>query len=122
MSFFSHCAKDGTSFGCEGGGSGGGQFGALIPGFFGGGFLTVAEWARGAGVGRVLVSAAAGAVIVDGGAWSLGGGGAWSLGGAWGLGLEYWTIICSLAWLPLFGLKHLLAVEKEDGVIIRKPP
>lgn len=38
---FSHCAIDGTSFACDGGGSGGGQFGALSPGFFGGGFLTL---------------------------------------------------------------------------------
>lgn len=36
---FSHCAIVGTSFVCDGGGRGGGQFGALTPGFFGGGFL-----------------------------------------------------------------------------------
>lgn len=38
----SHCAIEGTSFACDGGGSGGGQFGALSPGFFGGGFLGMA--------------------------------------------------------------------------------
>lgn len=36
-----HCATGGTAFPWDGGGSGGGQFGALRPGFLGGGFLMV---------------------------------------------------------------------------------
>lgn len=73
----SHCAIDGTAFGCDGGGRCGGQFGALTPGFFGGGFFWLA---LGAGTGWVLVSVLAGAAV--------GGVGAWNLGGAGGLTLE----------------------------------
>lgn len=112
---FSHCATEGTAFPCDGGGSGGGQFGALTPGFFRGGFLRLAGWARGAGVGRALASAAAGAVV--------GCGGAWGLGGAGGLGLEKWTVNCSLAWLDGVLLKDLFAVrwEKENRGIKGNP-
>ena len=77
---FSHCAIDGTAFGCDGGGRGGGQFGALSPDFFGGGFFWLAVWALGAGTGWVLVSVLAGAAA--------GGRGTWNLGGAGGLCLE----------------------------------
>lgn len=115
-----HCTKEGTCFGCDGGGSGGGQFGALSPGFFGGGFFTLATWARGAGVGWVLVSAGAAAAATATGA-VVGGGGAWSLGGPGAFGLENWTVTCSVA---LLGVKDLFAVwkEKTDTGNIRKTP
>jgi len=86
----SHCAMEGTSFGCDGGGSGGGHFGALTPGFFSG-FLMLTVGAKGFGSG--LVSAAA----VTG----VGGAGAGTLGGAGAFILEYWTVICSLALVVL---------------------
>lgn len=112
---FSHCATDGTAFPCNGGGSGGGQFGALAPGFFRGGLLRLAVWARGAGFGRVLVSAGTGAVAG-------GGGGPWGLG-AGSLGLENWTISCSLAWLAWVTFIDLFAVGWEKGRGIKgKPP
>lgn len=69
--------------------------------------MRLADTARGAGVGWVLVSTAAGAVV--------GGGGAWSFGGAGALGLEYLTVTCSLAWLTLVTLKHLFGLY---GVVI----
>lgn len=75
----SHCAIEGTSFVCDGGGSGGGQAGALSVGFFTGGFLGPA---RGVGIGGVLVSTAA-AVVFGGG----GGGRPWTLGATWGFSL-----------------------------------
>lgn len=114
MSFFSlraHCAIDGTSFACDSGGSGGGQFGALSPGFFVGGFLMLVVWVRGAGTGKAFVSL--GAVLGTGGAWSLGG-----PGGPGGLGLENWTVNCSFGWIGLFTLKDLFAVEWEKWRIV----
>lgn len=80
MCQFSHCPIEGTAFACDGGGRGGGQFGALSPGFLAGGFLRLADTPRGAGVGWILMSTAGGAFV--------GGGGADSLGGAGGFGLE----------------------------------
>lgn len=68
----SHCATVGTSFACDGGGRGGGQFGTLTPDFFTGGFLMLV---RGGGVGR-------------GPAPAVGGGGAWGFGGPGALCLE----------------------------------
>lgn len=82
---------------------GGGQFGALSPGFFVGAFLVLAARPLGAGVGRALVFAVPGAVV----------GG----GGAWGLGLEKWTVNCSFTWSVT--LKILFAVgweEKNEGI------
>lgn len=75
---FSYCDTEGTSLGCEGGGSGGGQFGALTPGLFTGGFLTLGCGARGAGFGGGFVSsraALAAGVRVEAGT-AAGGGGA----------------------------------------------
>lgn len=69
---FSHSATEGTVFLCGAGGTGGGQFGALSPGFFARGFLVLAARPLGAGVGLVLVFAAPGAVVGGGGAWGLG--------------------------------------------------
>lgn len=103
----SHCAIDGTAFACDGGGRGGGQFGALSPPFFEGGFLRLAWRARGAGVGWVLVSAATGAAAV------VGGGGARGLIGAGAFGFENWTVTCSLAWLALLTLKDLFGLYGE---------
>lgn len=75
-SFCSHCATEGTSLGCEGGGSGGGQLGALTPCLFSGGFLTLGCGARGAGLGLVTSGAALGVGVgVEAGA-AVGGGGA----------------------------------------------
>lgn len=50
--FSSHCAIEGTSLACDGGGSGGGQLGAFRLVFFGAGFLLMqVDGARGGGVG-----------------------------------------------------------------------
>lgn len=89
----SHCAIGGTAFPWDGGGSGGGQLGALRPGFLGGGFLMVPVWPRAAGMGRELVVSKATRVLAAGrGACSLGGAGALVL---------YWTDSCSRAWLDV---------------------
>lgn len=105
--FVSHCAIEGTSFACDGGGRGGGQFGALSPGFFGGGFFMLACCPRGAGVGWGLVSGTV--------AGAIGGGGACDLRGGGSFGLENWTVTCSFGWLDLLGGKVLLAVRKMGG-------
>lgn len=105
--FVSHCAIEGTSFACDGGGRGGGQFGALSPGFFGGGFFMLACCPRGAGVGWGLVSGTV--------AGAIGGGGACDLRGGGSFGLENWTVTCSFGWLDLLRGKVLLAVRKIAG-------
>lgn len=109
--FIPYCAAEGTAFPCDGGGSGGGQLGALSPALFAGGFLGWEDEARGAGIGRVVVSAASNA----GGA--AGGGGTWRLGGAGGLDLENRTVGCSSG-LPdvEFTLKNFFAAgwEREN--------
>lgn len=85
-----YCAKEGSSLGCDGGGRGGGQFGARTPGFFARGFF--GGWSRGAGFGRIFASSLEAVV---------GGGGACIFGGPGALGLENSTVICSSSWLPL---------------------
>lgn len=87
-----------------GGGSGGGQVGALTPGFLGGGFFTLV-WERGVGMGCILVFWAAGVVLGAMGGLHLG-----VTGGPGALGLVKWTVTCSL---PLVWLKVLLAAENK---------
>lgn len=98
MCYFSHSATEGTVFPCGAGGTGGGQFGALSPGLFDGGFLALAARPLGAGVGRVLEFAVPGAVAGGGGACCL--------------GLEKWAVTWSFTWS--FMLKFLFAVGWEE--------